>query len=270
MINTLAKFNSITGLLDLITDTRINQVVTVGASGCQYTTIQAAINSILDATMVKQYIVQCSPGIYAENITMKPFVNLIGLGNAFAAPIITGTLTASFTNPGETAALNRINIARTIASDGEIVVSSTGSLLLNDFFLTITNTLNYGFTGIKLNNTTFIGIILSANISITSTFDGSTKDMIGVDVLGAAPYSSTQTSTNISVAASSGSIVGRRINSTGYLDVVGNTISITNTKAGFSGEACCSRVTSASTDFRISQGERFKNLGVSEIGRAHV
>ena len=48
--------------------------------GGDYTTIQGAINSITDASIVKRYTVLIYPGIYSENVTGKNYVDLLGVG----------------------------------------------------------------------------------------------------------------------------------------------------------------------------------------------
>ncbi len=56
-----------------------NQIV-VSPGGAVFTSIQAAINSISDASQQKQYVLFIGPGTYNEVITMKPWVSLDGAG----------------------------------------------------------------------------------------------------------------------------------------------------------------------------------------------
>lgn len=51
----------------------------VAKSGGQYTSIQAAIDSVTDAAADNKYTIQVYPGTYTENIVMKDYVNVIGL-----------------------------------------------------------------------------------------------------------------------------------------------------------------------------------------------
>jgi hypothetical protein len=53
------------------------QQVWVGGS---YQTIQAAIDSITDASASKPYVVRVPPGIYDEAITLQDYVSLVGAG----------------------------------------------------------------------------------------------------------------------------------------------------------------------------------------------
>ena len=63
-----------------------------------YSTIQAAINSIMDASPTKTYAVYVYPGDYHELITLKSYVSIIGSGIQSTAikgdgtgPVVTGT-----------------------------------------------------------------------------------------------------------------------------------------------------------------------------------
>jgi hypothetical protein len=49
----------------------LENVVTVSPSGGDFTSIQAAINSISDATLSNPYTILVGPGTYAEKITLK-------------------------------------------------------------------------------------------------------------------------------------------------------------------------------------------------------
>lgn len=55
-------------------------VVVVAASGGDFTSIQAAIDSISDATESNPYLVWVAPGVFFENVTLTPHIHLQGAG----------------------------------------------------------------------------------------------------------------------------------------------------------------------------------------------
>ena len=55
-------------------------VLVVAKSGGQFTSIQAALDSISNAAADRRYLVWVGPGVYAERITMKPWVDIEGAG----------------------------------------------------------------------------------------------------------------------------------------------------------------------------------------------
>ncbi len=63
--------------LDAIKD--FAQLVTVAKSGGDFTSIQAAINSITDASADKIYVVLVYPGLYQEQVTLKSYISLVGI-----------------------------------------------------------------------------------------------------------------------------------------------------------------------------------------------
>jgi hypothetical protein len=56
------------------------QVKIVAKSGGDFTTINAALGSISDASANKHYLVFIAPGTYQQKVAMKPFVDLMGAG----------------------------------------------------------------------------------------------------------------------------------------------------------------------------------------------
>jgi len=55
-------------------------VLVVSPSGGDFTSIQAAVNSISGESAINRYLVKVGPGIYNEAVTMKPFVDIEGSG----------------------------------------------------------------------------------------------------------------------------------------------------------------------------------------------
>jgi hypothetical protein len=56
------------------------QTVVVAKSGGDFTSVQAALDSITDASASKHYLVWVGPGTYNEQVQMEPFVDIEGAG----------------------------------------------------------------------------------------------------------------------------------------------------------------------------------------------
>ena len=69
-------------------------VVVVAKSGGDYTSVQAAIDSVTDAAADNPYLVWVAPGVYSETVTMKPYVHLQGAGQE--ATVITSTASSAW------------------------------------------------------------------------------------------------------------------------------------------------------------------------------
>ncbi len=70
-------------------ETHYQNMVVVAKSGGDYTSVQAAIDSITDAAAATPYLVWVAPGVYSETVTAKPYVYLQGAGPG--ATVITST-----------------------------------------------------------------------------------------------------------------------------------------------------------------------------------
>lgn len=91
------NFDEPVSTFDARYQSKYQQVVDVAKSGADYTTIQGAIDSIIDATTTKRYAVVVHPGNYAEAVTMKDYVDIIGTGRTNSR--ITGTTGTVLTFP---------------------------------------------------------------------------------------------------------------------------------------------------------------------------
>ena len=60
--------------------TAYQNVVIVAGSGGDFTSIQAALSSINDASSTNRYLVWVAPGVYSERVTMRSYVDIEGAG----------------------------------------------------------------------------------------------------------------------------------------------------------------------------------------------
>lgn len=112
---------------------------TVGsvATGAQYTTVQAAINSISDASSTKPYTIWIYPGTYTENITLTNYIHLFAtvpsnMRNIDSMPVPYVTLNCTtgvlLTMPGN-AIISINDIAFSITSDTAVtMIKATGTV----------------------------------------------------------------------------------------------------------------------------------------------
>ena len=67
----------------------------VAKSGALFTTIQSAIDSITDNSSTNRYVITVAPAIYVEEITLKTYVDVIGMGGAIPTVIASDTGTGT-------------------------------------------------------------------------------------------------------------------------------------------------------------------------------
>lgn len=122
--DTITTYSAGAGLQLVGTEFRIKgsgyaNVVVVAASGGDFISIQAAIDSIGDASASNPYLVWVGPGLYSESVSMKPFIHLQGAGRQ--ATVIASDLGSS-TFPGTEATL----VLSTATSIRDLAIENDG------------------------------------------------------------------------------------------------------------------------------------------------
>ncbi len=175
--------------------TSYQNVVIVAKSGGDFTSIQAALDSITDASDANRYLIWVAPGVYTGRVTMKPYVDIEGAGE----------LTTKITYTGSAS-----------EQTGTVVGANNAELR----FLTVEN------TGGNWYATAIYNSSASPRLThITASASGGNSNNCGV-------YNHTNASptmTNITASASGGS------NSYGVLNYSSSSPTMTNVTASASG-----------------------------------
>jgi len=161
------------------TNVRVVQKSNTDAAGRIYGTIQAAINSITNASATNPCLVRVMPGVYTENVTMKPFVSLVGSGqdatkiSAAAGNVVTGASNAeirdlSITSTGGGTGIYNLNAAPAIRN---VSITLSG------------NPISYLMSGIyTYTNAPNVGAVVIENVRITILSNGGT--VYGIATIG--------------------------------------------------------------------------------------
>jgi hypothetical protein len=108
------------GLDGIYYDQHYDHVVVVAKSGGDFTTINAALESITDNGEFSRYLVWVAPGTYSETVVMKPYVSIQGAG-AGATVLFSMAGSETFPPPA-TVVLTEYVTLRDVA----VVVTGTG------------------------------------------------------------------------------------------------------------------------------------------------
>ena len=111
-----------------LTNLNPSQTRIVCKVGCNYSTIQGAIDSITDATASKRYVVQIYPGQYAETIVGINYTDLMGVESRESVEI-TGVTGPLYTFPDHEGNIYNLHFTLTPTSTGQsiIYIPSTAS-----------------------------------------------------------------------------------------------------------------------------------------------
>ncbi len=108
-------------------------LVVVAKSGGDYTSVQAAIDSISDARADNPYLVWVAPGVYEEQVTMKSYVHLQGAGQDVT--VISSAVTDSDWPPTQAslimaseASLRDLTVSNSGVGDYNVALLATASL----------------------------------------------------------------------------------------------------------------------------------------------
>jgi hypothetical protein len=128
-----ADADTVDGLHASELGTHYQNVVVVAKSGGDYTSVQTAIDSVVDAAAGNPYLVWVAPGVYSETVTMKPYVHLQGAGQE--ATVITSTASSSAWPPTQAtlvlasdASLRDLTVGNGGAGDSNVALMATAGM----------------------------------------------------------------------------------------------------------------------------------------------
>ena len=185
------------------------QIVTVAKSGSQFTTIQAAIDSIVDASSSKQYLIKIASGIYTENLTGKDYVSLEGVING--AVTVIGTYTSTITG---SVSVSDMTFQWTPTADNQIVFHNSGGIFyVTGVVVNLTGTGDYIVNGMKLTS----GVACTALSSLVQDRRSGniTQNFIGVEYAGTGNFSMNNVSVSARAAYTSAIVVLSSVSCTG-------------------------------------------------------
>ncbi len=85
---------------------KIQNIVTVGKSGAQFTDVKKALDSITDANSTNPYLIVVGPGRYeiTETLELKPYISITGSG--MYTTVLSGAISGNDTDDGAIIATN--------------------------------------------------------------------------------------------------------------------------------------------------------------------
>jgi len=165
-ISGIADDGTVTCETDNVAETHYDNLVVVAKSGGDFTTIQAAINSITDASSTNRYLVWIAPGIYNERVTTKNYVDLRGANRESVVITYRGGTNASSSGTVIANTFSAISDVTIESTGGEGITTQSGIYVSSGQELNLRN-LRISITSDHTNNGDSRGIRLAMNDSIT-------------------------------------------------------------------------------------------------------
>lgn len=145
----------------------VGQVREVAKSGKPFTSIEAALADITDASSVKPYEVVVYPGVYTENpLVMKPYVHVRGVGGTLTVKVQTNNNSANFITAKCAAQMSNLWLVGPTGSGYAAVdMQDTGFV---PFFMDQT-VISVGYYGLHVHPAAAVGAVVANNTSFYYT-----------------------------------------------------------------------------------------------------
>ena len=202
-----------------------------------FLTIQAAINSVTDATSIKKYVIYVGPGDYAENVVAKDYVFLVGADTA--ATRVTGSSGTLLTCPANNFRLQNIGLILTNAATGSKCLDATagGIHVIQNYEMTIQTATNGAVCYLMdIDCTLFIGAESSFAVNSTGSSAGANLKQY-IRIGGTTELSLARFALTINDADVDDTVVGIFDGSTGRTDIRAESIIINMTNGAYTGIA---------------------------------
>lgn len=265
---TSAQHSTLTTNTPNFDDLVIAQYLKVGGTGCDFTKVQDAIDSITDATITKQYLVEIYPGDYYETVVGKPYVHLKGVSSGTGlVKIISNTIPFTVNNGNDAlATYTGIQFVSLATTDGCSAVDVTGTAGFADvFFAGINSSSDVEFIAAKLNpGAGGVCAIQNCSVELQLTHPGRTKNIKAVQTLGAGQIFVARTAVRGVINQDSGITCLFNIAGTGEVFSDSTGVSLTNQSLSSAAWVCrgmCTDTVSSSVRVFASSDWRFYSNG---------
>jgi len=238
---------------------KLANIIYVAKSDGDFATITAALNSIADASATNPYLIRVAPGVYEEQVTMKPYVSIEGAGEGITTIKYTGSTTgdsSSATVIGANYAELRYLTVQSIST--QIMPISSNTSIYNKgtsptlSHLTIIASGGKFSLGVDNNSSSPI----MSNLSITASG--------GFFSEGVYNNSSSPTMSNLTITASGGASYGVYNNSS---SPVMSNLTITTSSGGMGSNGVYNNSSSPTmNNFTITASSESNSHGVSNEG----
>ena len=238
------------------------QVVTVAKSGGMFTGVQAAIDSITDASLSKPYVILIHPGTYAGSIIIKPYISYAGISTGTGDTVITSTTTVVSGVIADDAiqTIAHIQFVMSPTIDGQRVIDVTGSLGLTDCLTNIYASTDIETGSIRVNNAGSFVVNATSQLYI-NTYVGLTKNYRGLDLQGTGVFFQIASSQRVVVNATAGTQCLMFVSGTSEILVGPSSIIYTNAAATGTCVVTGTCINSASANRRVFEYSDWRFTG---------